>query len=215
MVWVKGRPRRETVFPTMDRVAIGRYSVRWPAESRGAAAAARASVEAWGTCRIGKRVSVFAIYSPHQNGKRLAAGRQVEVLRGSRGENENAAAPPCGFVATGSACNAGFRLRVNSNRAKGHKYGFTSRNAHHLAGTCDGADPNRQGHHADDRSVHRAKPQVPQEFRSSFQDRLRAVDARPRRSYGRRRACCEKAWIHRCRDLRTGGLCRRTGHRAG
>src|SRR5579872_6855614 len=70
MVWVKGRPRRESVFPTMERVTMGRYSVRWPVESRGAWAAARARVEEAGESRILKRVSAFAIYSPHPKVRR-------------------------------------------------------------------------------------------------------------------------------------------------
>src|ERR1700675_4031493 len=66
MVWVKGNPRWEVVFPTMDRVSIGRYSVRHPVESSGASAAERARREGIWLSRMGKSVSTFAICSPNR-----------------------------------------------------------------------------------------------------------------------------------------------------
>src|SRR5579863_10346717 len=65
MAWVNGRPRLETTLDRMERVWMGRYSVRQPVESSGATSAARASGARRGSeSRMGKRLSVFAIYSP-------------------------------------------------------------------------------------------------------------------------------------------------------
>src|SRR5580658_7398170 len=74
MECVNGSWRRATTLVKIDLDSSGRYSVRWPLESRGASAAARARGEnglgskigeskAW-LFRMGKSNSVFAICSP-------------------------------------------------------------------------------------------------------------------------------------------------------
>jgi hypothetical protein len=65
---VKGRPRREVVLFRIDRETRGRYSVRQPVESSGASAAERArptrGLVSNSASRMGKRLFIFAIYSP-------------------------------------------------------------------------------------------------------------------------------------------------------
>src|ERR1035437_2481391 len=58
-------------------------------------------------------------------------------------------------------------------------------NAHYLAGTCDRAGPNRQGHQHPDRPVHRAESEVSEGFRPAGEDPLHFADSRPRRPYRR------------------------------
>src|SRR5579863_9310567 len=99
MVWVKGSPRRETVLPRIDRVSIGRYSVRQPVESRGARSAALASGPMLGESqsRIGNSAGSFAICSPlqaklHPGENRRQAG--VAGLLLAFPEPASACAPP-------------------------------------------------------------------------------------------------------------------------
>src|SRR6516162_5967262 len=70
MACVNGKPRLLCTLEMMERDWTGRYSVRWPAESRGAAAAERASrlrrrAGSAGRPATGKRGAVFAISSPY------------------------------------------------------------------------------------------------------------------------------------------------------
>src|ERR1035437_4223741 len=61
-------------------------------------------------------------------------------------------------------------------------------NAHYLAGTCDRAGPNRQGHQHPDRSIHHAESEVSEGFRPAGEDPLHFADPRPQRPYRRRGA---------------------------
>src|SRR5579862_675792 len=95
MACVNGSPRFETVLLTMDREGSGRYSVRHPVDSRSASAAERAR-PIRGDWRMGKRVSIFAFYSPFERVRpalsgvkwgfcgRLGAAARAEVARGLR-----------------------------------------------------------------------------------------------------------------------------------
>src|SRR5207248_10751412 len=81
-------------------------------------------------------------------------------------------------------------------RSEETKHGFTSWNAHHMAGTCHGSDPDRQGHQAADRSLHRAESQISPRLRTSVEDRLCLADARARRPHF---GCCsggEETRVH-------------------
>ncbi len=67
MECVNGSLRPETTLVRIERESRGRYSIRWPLESRLACAARRASGVMDFDSRMGKSDSIFAICSPFES----------------------------------------------------------------------------------------------------------------------------------------------------
>src|SRR5580693_5225791 len=91
MACVKGTPRFEVTLLMIEREASGRYSVRQPVESSSASAAIlargplrdlsrvgapRPGVSGFGVLRMGKRGTIFAIYSPFSESTPVGFPRQ-------------------------------------------------------------------------------------------------------------------------------------------